>query len=295
MIETLETILKDLGIGYKLLFILCTILVGLILSRLVHFFMNRILKKASDKLNVDPTNYSFLKNAVSFVIFTIMVIVIFYSIPELKSLGLSLMASAGILAAILGFASQQAFSNIISGIFIVIFKPFRVGDFIKIGELHHGTVEDITLRHTVINNPENRRIIIPNAVISSETILNSSISDPKVCTFLEIGISYHSNVDKAIEIMQAEASKHPNILDTRTAEDLKEKKDLVLVRLINLGDSSVTLRAYIWAADSGKAFVMKCDLYKSIKEQFDANGIEIPFPHQTVYLRQEKPLEITKS
>jgi small-conductance mechanosensitive channel len=295
MIETLETILQNLGIGYKLLFILITIASGLILSKLVHFFMNRILKKASDTLNVDPTNYSFLKNAVSFVIFTIMVIVIFYSIPELKSVGVSLMASAGILAAILGFASQQAFSNIISGIFIVIFKPFRVGDFIKIGELHHGTVEDITLRHTVINNPENRRIIIPNAVISSETILNSSISDPKICTFLEIGISYNSNIDKAIAIMQAEASKHPNILDNRSPEDLEEKKDLVLVRVINLGDSSITLRAYIWAADSGKAFVMKCDLFKSIKEQFDDNDIEIPYPHQTVYLRQEKPLQISKS
>jgi small-conductance mechanosensitive channel len=295
MIETLETILQNLGIGYKLLFILITIASGLILSKLVHFFMNRILKKASDTLNVDPTNYSFLKNAVSFVIFTIMVIVIFYSIPELKSVGVSLMASAGILAAILGFASQQAFSNIISGIFIVIFKPFRVGDFIKIGELHHGTVEDITLRHTVINNPENRRIIIPNAVISSETILNSSISDPKICTFLEIGISYNSNIDKAIAIMQAEASKHPNILDNRSPEDLEEKKDLVLVRVINLGDSSITLRAYIWAADSGKAFVMKCDLFKSIKEQFDANDIEIPYPHQTVYLRQEKPLQISKN
>ncbi|WP_372754721.1 mechanosensitive ion channel family protein [Labilibaculum sp.] len=257
--------------------------------------MNRILKKASDTLKVDPTNYSFLKNAVSFVIFTIMVIIIFYSIPELKSVGVSLMASAGILAAILGFASQQAFSNIISGIFIVIFKPFRVGDFIKIGELHHGTVEDITLRHTVINNPENRRIIIPNAVISSETILNSSISDPKVCSFLEIGISYNSNVDKAIEIIQKEATKHPNILDNRTAEDLEQKKDLVVVRLINLADSCVTLRAYIWAQDSGKAFVMKCDLFKSIKKEFEANGIEIPFPHQTVYLRQEKPLQITQS
>ncbi|PKQ63068.1 mechanosensitive ion channel protein MscS [Labilibaculum filiforme] len=294
MIETLGALLKNLGIGYKLLFIIITIISGFLISKLIQFFMTRMLKKASDKLHVDPTNYSFLKNAVSFLIFIIMMIVIFYSIPELKSVGLSLMASAGIFAAILGFASQQAFSNIISGIFIVIFKPFHVGDFIKIGELHHGTVEDITLRHTVINNPENRRIIIPNSVISSETILNSSITDPKICTFLEIGIGYHSNIDKAIQIIQTLALNHPNIYDNRSEEDKKENKDQVGVRVVNLGDSSITLRAYIWAEDSGKAFVMKCDLLKSIKEQFDRDGIEIPFPHQTVYLRQEEPIKITQ-
>jgi small conductance mechanosensitive channel len=294
MIETLEAILKNLGIGYKVLFILTTIITGLIISKLLHFFMNRMLKKASDILNVDPTNYSFLKNAVSFLIFIIMMIIIFYSIPELKSVGVSLMASAGIIAAIIGFASQQAFSNIISGIFIVIFKPFRVGDFIKIGELHHGTVEDITLRHTVINNPENRRVIIPNSVISSETILNSSITDPKICSFIEIGISYHSSIDKAMEIIQNQASKHPNFIDNRTDEEKSENRDQVIVRVINLGDSSITLRSYVWAEDSGKAFVMKCDLLKSIKEQFDKDGIEIPFPHQTVYIRQEEPLKITQ-
>ena len=138
MIETFEAFLKNLGVGYKLLFILGTIISGFLISKLIQFFMSRMLKKASDLLKVDPTNYSFLKNAVSFLIFTIVVIVVFYSIPELKNVGISLMASAGILAAILGFASQQAFSNIISGIFIVIFKPFRVGDFIKIGRITLG-------------------------------------------------------------------------------------------------------------------------------------------------------------
>lgn len=294
MLETLETLIKDLGMGYKLLFIILAIVGGLILSKLIHFFMNRMLKKAADKLNVDPTNYNFLKNAVSFLIFILVVIVIFYSIPELKNLGVSLLASAGILAAIVGFASQQAFSNIVSGIFIVIFKPFRVGDFIKIGNLHHGTVEDITLRHTIIKNPENRRVIIPNSVISSETILNSTIADPKVCSFLEIGISYKSNIDKAIAIIQNQAVSHPNFLDNRSDEEKEADSHPILVRVISLGDSSILLRAYVWAADSGKGFVLKCDLLKSIKEQFDIDEIEIPFPHHTVYLRQESPLKITK-
>ncbi|MDZ7777461.1 MAG: mechanosensitive ion channel [Bacteroidales bacterium] len=74
-----------------------------------------------------------------------------------------------------------------------------------------GTVEDITLRHTVIRNFENRRIIVPNSVISSETIINSNIIEDKVCNFVEISISYDSDVDKAMALMQEEAMSHPNL------------------------------------------------------------------------------------
>ncbi|WP_321280804.1 mechanosensitive ion channel family protein [Marinifilum fragile] len=281
-----ESILKDLGIGYKVLFVIFAILIGFIASKVIRFFMHRMVLRSAKKLNADPTNYNFLKNAVSFLIFILVIIIVFYSIPELKSIGVSLLASAGILAAIVGFASQQAFSNIVSGIFVVIFKPFRVGDYIKVGDLHFGTVEDITLRHTVIKNPENRRVIIPNSVISSETILNSSIADPKVCAFVEIGISYFSSIDNAISIMRSEAEKHPNLIDNRSEVEIEEGVEKVIVRVIQLTDSSVLLRAYVWAENTGKAFVMKCDLLKSIKESFDKNNIEIPFPHQTVYLRK---------
>ncbi|PXX95756.1 mechanosensitive ion channel protein MscS [Marinifilum breve] len=250
--------------------------------------MHRMVLRSAKKLNADPTNYNFLKNAVSFLIFIVVIIIVFYSIPELKSIGVSLLASAGILAAIVGFASQQAFSNIVSGIFVVIFKPFRVGDYIKIGDFHFGTVEDITLRHTVIKNPENRRVIIPNSVISSETILNSSIADPKVCAFVEIGISYFSSIDAAISIMRSEAENHPNLIDTRSETEVEEGVEKVVIRVIQLADSSVVLRAYVWAENTGKAFVMKCDLLKSIKESFEKNDIEIPFPHQTLYLRKDE-------
>ncbi|MDQ2178772.1 mechanosensitive ion channel family protein [Marinifilum sp. D714] len=283
----IEIILKDLGVGYKVLFVLFAIIVGFIASKVIRFFMHRMVLRSAKKLNADPTNYNFLKNAVSFLIFIGVIIIVFYSIPELKSIGVSLLASAGILAAIVGFASQQAFSNIVSGIFVVIFKPFRVGDYIKIGDLHFGTVEDITLRHTVIKNPENRRVIIPNSVISSETILNSSIADPKVCAFIELGISYFSSIDAAISIMRTEAEKHPNLIDTRSETEIEEGVEKVVIRVIQLADSSVVLRAYVWAENNGKAFVMKCDLLKSIKESFDENDIEIPFPHQTLYLRKD--------
>lgn len=271
----------------KVMFIFMIIVFGFLLSRVIHFLMNKVVNKSALRINVDPTNYRFLKNAVSFLVFMMIVIIIFTFIPEFNKLGMSLMASAGLLAAIIGFAAQQAFSNIVSGIFVVIFKPFGVGDYIRVGNLNYGEVEDITLRHTVIRNPENRRVIIPNSVISSETILNSSISDLKICTQFEIRIAYSSSIDKAMKLIQTHAGSHPNLLDNRSDTDKKNNLHPVNVRVVELAEYSVILRVYAWAEDPGKAFVMKCDLMKTIKECFEENDIEIPFPHRTLVMKGE--------
>lgn len=270
----------------QIIFIICVVITAALVSRLLRFLLNRYVGKAAEKLHLDATNYNFLKNAASFLVFLLAIILIFYATPGLKNVGRTMLAGAGILAAALGFASQQAFSNLVGGLFIVIFRPFRVGDFIKISELHFGTVEDITLRHTVIRNPENRRVIIPNSVISSETILNSSIQDKKICVHLELDISYNDNIDAVIALIQDEASKHPHLLDNRTDEEIEAYDPLVRVRVIELASWSVRLRANLWAKDSSEAFVMKCDLLKSIKERFDKEGIEIPFPYQNVVLQK---------
>ncbi len=252
----------------------------------MRFSIKRYFNRSSEKLNIDPTKFNFLRNALSFIIYLTATIIVFVLIPELKALGLTLTAGAGIITAVFAFASQQAFANIISGLFIVIFKPFRVNDIIKIGVEHMGIVEDITLRHTVIRNFENRRVIVPNSVISNETIINSNIVEDKVCNFVEIGISYDSDVDKAMRIMQEEAMNHPNFIDNRSQQDIEEGLPPVVVRILGFGESSVNLRAWVWALDSGKGFVMRTDLYKSIKNRFDKEGIEIPFPYRTVVFKK---------
>jgi small-conductance mechanosensitive channel len=221
-------------------------------------------------------------------------IAIFILIPPLKSLGLTLFAGAGLLTAILIFASQQAMANIISGIFIVASKPFRVDDIVKIGDMRLGKVEDIMLRHTIIRDFENRRIIIPNSVMSTETIVNSTIKDEAICNFVEFGISYDSEVNLAMNIIQQEAINHPNYIDHRTEEDKKEGVPPVRVRVIGFGDSSVNLRAYVWTKDHSSGFVLKCELFKSVKEQFDKQGIEIPFPYRTLVFKNQPESVIEK-
>jgi len=262
--------------------------IALVVGRMLRFFIGQSVKGASHKIKVDPTKYSFIKNAVEFIVYIIAIIVIFNSIPRLKDYGTALFASAGVLAAIVGFASQSAFSNIISGIFIVIFKPFSVGDRIRVGQLYQGDVEDITLRHTVIRDFENKRIVMPNTVISNETIVNST-SEDKLCVLLELVISFSSPVDAAMRIMQQEALQHPLCLDNRTREEKKEGKPQVVVRLIGFTDLGVQLRAYVWAKDPTDSFVLKCDLNKSIKERFDNEGIEFAAAQRTVIVNSTPP------
>ena len=184
-------------------------IIAIILVRIIRHFLSKKIDESIENLKTDPTRYKFVKNTISLIVYLAALTIIIYQYPSVRAFAVGLFAGAGILAVIIGFASQQAFSNMVSGIFIVIFRPFRVGDWVKIGADKSGIVADITLRHTVIRDFENKRIIIPNSVISSEIIINSSIEDQKIRRHIEFGISYDSDVDKAIAIIQEEAMKHP--------------------------------------------------------------------------------------
>lgn len=273
-----------------ILLIVITISIAAVLTVILRKILSLFIKKYSEKLKSDPTNFSFIKNSVGFIIYTSAFIFIFYKIPYLKEIGTALFAGAGIVAVIVGFASQKAFSNIISGIFILIFKPFKISDIIEFKDGQKGTVEEITLRHTMIKDYENRRIVIPNSVISEETIINSNISDEKIRKQIIFSISYDSNIDKAIKIIKEEAEKHPLVIDNRSTQEKENNDPYIIVRVIALSDFSVDLKAYLWTEGNDQAFIVKCDLLKSVKERFDHEGIEIPFPYRTVVFKKDMPL-----
>ena len=265
------------------------IIVGaFIFSRILSEVVKRYIRRSARVLKVDPTNYSFIQHAISMLIFLGAVFFVFRSIPQLRDIGTTFFAGAGILAAIIGFASQEAFSNIISGVFIVIYKPFSVGDNIKLlSNGQAGTVEDITLRHTVIKGAENRRIVVPNSVISREQIINSSIVDLRIQLHLEVLINYESNHQRAIEIMREEAIKHPLFLDGRSATDKMNGKEVVDVKFIALELKGIRLRAFIWVGSDSDAFNLKCDLLRVLKERFEAEGIKIAHDDNVIELKKE--------
>lgn len=273
-----------------LLFAIIVLGIAFVVGRILRMIIGRFVRTASSKLKVDPTKYNFLKNAVEFVVYIIAFIVIFRSIPTLHDYGTAIFAGAGVFAAIVGFASQSAFSNIVSGIFIVIFKPFSVGDRIRVGQLYTGDVEDITLRHTVIKDFENRRIVMPNNVISNETIINSTLNDEKLCIFVEMGISFDSDLDKAMRIIQEEATQHPECKDNRTPLAIERGDPKVEVKLINITDTALLIRAWVWATNPSTGFDMKCDLLRSIKLRFDKTDISLAYPQRVIHIKDNNTL-----
>lgn len=287
----IQTVIDFVGnypvIWYLTLTVLMFVLASIVTS-ILYRILNRYILNSSSALNVDPTGFNFFKNGLRFLVYLTAAIVLFYIIPPLNNFAQTLTVGATVIAAVAAFASQHALANIVGGLFIVIFKPFRVGDVIEVGTQRIGKVEDITLRHTVINSLENRRVIIPNAIINNETIINSSITDQKTCMFVEVGIAYAADAEKAMKLMQEVCETHPDAIDTRTEEDVQNGVEKVEMRLIELGDSAQVLRAYVWANDPVTGLHMRFRLLLGIKKVFDAHRIEIPFPHRTVYLKNEK-------
>ncbi|MEZ4938076.1 MAG: mechanosensitive ion channel family protein [Crocinitomicaceae bacterium] len=262
------------------------LVLAIIVTRTIRFLIAKANKHSIEKQK-DLTRINFFKNAISFVIWLVAIGIIISMVPALRSVAVTLLAGAGILVAVIGFAAQEAFANIIGGIFIIIFKPFRIGDMIKVGALDYGIVEDITLRHTVIVNFENKRIIVPNSKISSDNIINDSIEDERVCRFIEVGISYDSDLDLAIKIMQEEAMKHPLCVDNRTSKEKKKGYPQIEVRFLRFNDYSIDLRAYVWTNDPLTALRMHSDINRLIKLRFDKEGIEIPFPYRTIVYKKD--------
>lgn len=253
--------------------------------------------KKSIKLKVanseDPTSYKFLRYVAVFSIYFIGILFTLLAFPSLRGVAQTALGGAGVLAIVLGVASQEALANLVGGIFIISFKPFKIGDLVKVTDTMIGTVTDITLRHTVIRNFENKMIVIPNSIINKEKLINYDLGEKKCCERIEIGISYDSNVILAKQIMQSEAEKHPLLLDNRTYLDIENNVPKVRTALISIDESSVTIRVWTWAKNFNDAFNMRCDLLESIKKRFEDEGIDMPYPHRTVVFAKGNKLTIS--
>lgn len=265
------------------------IVIGTILAAyLFRVVYKRSILSATKIVQNDPTSYKFISHVGSALIYIIGLSWAIFEIGTLRSVAQSLLATAGIFAVAIGLASQHALSNVVSGVFIIVFKPFRVNQRIRMRDTLVGTVEDITLRHVIIKDFENRRIIIPNSVISQEVIINADIEDVKICRWVEFNISFDSDIDNAKQIMAEEVAAHKFYIDTRTPEQIEEGMPLVLVRVVEVGAYFVKLRAWAWSNNSPEAFEMGCDLFESIKKRFDAEGVIIPVPTQYIQMGKDK-------
>jgi small-conductance mechanosensitive channel len=267
-----------------LLRVLLILLAALMVERAARWGIMRYLRAhGEDKENT--TVIKFFNNGLTVFILTVVGFAIINSIPSLRALALSLTAGAGLVAAAFALASQAALSDIVSGIFIVISKPFRVHDRIIIGSNSlEGYVEDITLRHTVIRDFEHKRIVIPNAVISREIIINSTLNEA-ICRFFEVPVSYRTDPEQIIRLLQEEVEAHPQFRDMRTPDEVAANKPAVTVRVIDMQANCLVIRTYLWGEPDG-TFYMACDLRRSLLARMHEMGIEMPVPYSKMTLSE---------
>ncbi len=278
---------------YIILYLGIVAIVTIVAASSANVYFERSIKKKRTAES-DFTSDKFLRNLVVVGIYFLGGILGILAFPSMRGIAQTALGGAGVIAVIAGVASQEALANLVGGVFIIIFKPFKIGDIIKLDETMVGTVTDITLRHTIIRNYENKMIVIPNAVINKEKVINYDLGERMCCQWIEVGISYDSDIDLAKHIMREECEDHPNLLDHRSELEKYNNAKKVIIRVIKLDDSAVTLRAWAWAGNFGEAFEMKCDLFESIKKRFDKEGISIPFPHRTMVFKESQLEQISQ-
>lgn len=252
---------------YNFLFAVLITALAVIIARLLTRNLRRAL---ADKVKKDQLEI-ILK-----VIYFGIIIIAFLGVSPTLGINLSgLIVAGGILGIIIGFASQSVVSNLVSGIFILAEKPVKIGDQIEV-EGVRGIVEDVNILSTVIRTFDGLYVRVPNDKLFVSNIVNFTANVARRFEFM-IGISYSSDINKAIELIRQIAEDHPFVL--------KNPEPLIFV--YEFADSGVNINARFWAPAS-EWFNVRTELLQKIKEAFDENGIEIPFPQRVIWFGEKE-------
>jgi len=240
----------------------------LIIGRIAAGLIRRIISKILQKSGLEQTLISFVSNLVY------VGLIAFFIIAALGKLGMqtaSFIAVLGAAGLAIGLALQGSLSNFAAGVLLIIFKPFKVGDYIEGGGTN-GTVEVIGIFTTELKTPDNKKVIIPNAKLTSDNIVNYTAND---CRRIDLvaGVGYSDNLEKVKDVLTKILEEETRII----------KDPAPVIGVLELADSSVNfaVRPWVNTADYWSVFF---DLQEKIKITFDAEGISIPFPQRDVHL-----------
>jgi len=236
--------------------------------------VTNIVKKLMNARDVDPTLVNFLSN----VVYAILLVAVI--LAALDTLGLpvtSLVAIVGVAGLAVGLALKDSLGNFASGVMLVMFRPFKKGDFVEVAGVA-GSVEEIRIFSTTLTTPDNKLIIIPNGQVASGTITNYSANDQRRVD-LVFGVGYDDDLKVTREVLTRLCAEHPKVLDD------PETKIFVM----NLGDSSVDFAVRPWAKTEDY-WTVYSDLLEQAKVELEAAGCNIPYPQTDVHLHHSNPI-----
>ncbi len=254
----------------KIVIALLIYLIGKWIARRV----TTVVKKLMNARDVDPTLVNFLSN----VVYAILLVAVI--LAALDTLGLpmtSLLAIVGAAGLAVGLALKDSLGNFASGVMLVMFRPFKKGDYVEVAGVA-GSVQEIRIFSTTLTTPDNKLIIIPNGQVASGTITNYSANDQRRVD-LVFGVGYDDDLKVARDVLTRLCAEHPKVLDD------PETKIFVM----NLGDSSVDFAVRPWANTEDYSTVYS-DLLEQAKVELEAAGCNIPYPQTDVHLHHQNPI-----
>lgn len=277
-VSIVETVSAEPSVGEKIVDTLTSYgmdIIAAVLILVVGLWLSKKVKTlfvgALQKKEVDPTLVGFFGSLVYGAL------VIFVVIAAINKLGIqttSFVAVLGAAGLAIGLALQGSLSNFASGVLLIIFKPFKAGNFVKAGG-EAGVVVEVGILTTELKTPDNIKIILPNSAIMSGSITNVS-AHPTRRVDMTVGVGYGDDLNKAKQIME----------DILNADERVLKEPAFQIAVANLGDSSVDFVVRPWV-NSADYWAVKFDFTKAVKERFDAEGVSIPFPQRDIHVFNE--------
>lgn len=271
--------LQEFAAEMPILYAVIKIILVLIITRLLVILLKIILKKV-EKARIRITRrtnyigYKLLNNVLIIALYVVGVVVAVKQVPALSTAVTAILAGSGILAVALSFAAQESVGNLVSGVFLSIFRPFDVGDRIQIhAQEITGYIEDITLRHTVIRTVLGTRLIVPNSLMGSAVVENTNFREGEPTrNFVDVQVSYDSDLALAKRLMEEVVTSHPLYVGPKPLT--------VFVRQFE--SSGIALRATMTTATVDDNFLACSEVRQQLKEVFDASGVTIPFTTVTI-------------
>jgi small conductance mechanosensitive channel len=256
--------------GLRVVGALAVLIIGWMAAKVIR----RSVRRALERSSLDNTLVPFMSSLVYYAV------LIFVGVAVLSLFGIqttSFIAVLGAAGFAIGLALQGTLSNFAAGVMLLIFRPFKVGDYIEAGGAA-GTVEEIAVFATTLNSPDNVRIIVPNSGIYGQLVKNYSANDIRRNDMV-IGIDYSDDIGKAVETMTRILAA-----DSRVLKDPE-----AVIAVGELGDSSVNLYVRPWCSKDDY-WALRWDLTRTFKVELEAAGCSIPFPQTDVHLHNVKEL-----
>lgn len=272
---SVDIVLVGVSVLFTVLFLVALILTAIIL-RIINKKVFSLIKKKRGK----KTHIIFLEKVINAAIIVVVIIIPLAG----DSIGKSILGSAAVITAVVGFAAQDVIKDMLSGFLISVYKPFDIGDRIELDDGTVGIVESITMRHVVVVRIDTLRVVIPNSRINNLSVINYSYDYVERSNLFKFPVGYDSDIEKVKEVISGAVESSPYSLAGKKLKD--GSLSYGPVYFIELADSALIMAVTVYYKPTDPTEVVKDDINTRVFEALNEAGIEVPYSYSNVVLKK---------